>query len=60
MAVKGLAVAVVDPRKSDGDGALELDALAVPTTAAPAPRWWKLTGLPSLLNEGGGRLLSAV
>lgn len=43
-----------------GDGALELGVLGVP--AAPViPRWgwWELTGLPSLLDGMGGKLLSA-
>lgn len=46
----------MDQCKDEGDGALELGVLAAPTPPAD-PRYWKLTGLLSLLDKGG-RLLS--
>jgi hypothetical protein len=58
-AVEGFDVAVVVQCKGAGDGALELGVLDVPTPPVD-PRWWKPTGLPSLLDGRGGRFLSEV
>ena len=51
---------VVFGAQCNGDGALELGVLGVPA-ALVIPRWgwWELTGLLSLLDGMGGKLLSA-
>lgn len=43
----------------NGDGALELGVLTVPTPAVDPRGWWKFTGLLPLLIGRGGRFLSA-